>query len=95
MYLCMIKYDECMYFDSFRAFYLELIQLQYKCTHATGTWFMELSEKKSKEVNSSRFLVIQIHESIDGVDIECSSPLTEHVTFHRTSQCWIFRIKSV
>lgn len=41
------------------------------------------------------FLVLQICESINGVSVECASPLTQHVTSHMTSHCWVFVIKSV
>ena len=40
-------------------------------------------------------LTLQICENIDGVDVECSSPLTQHVASHITSHCWVFDVKSV
>ena len=39
--------------------------------------------------------ILQICENIDGVTVECSSPLAQHVTSHITSHCWRFDVKTV
>jgi len=50
--------------------------------------------RKDKQVKVD-FPTLQICENVNGIEINCSSALAQHVTSHITSHCWLFSIRSV